>query len=163
MLVMVPHVTQATNDKEQVAPMVEKLQALPEEVNRPEVLLADAGYFSEKNVEACHGAGITPLIAVGRDEHHPHWRDRFEEPDPLSEPASPVEQMKHRLETQAGRAAYGLPDCVKTRPWGNTVERPGRRREENRVDVVRTSCEPVSHGQPAPTPSWRTNGREQRP
>lgn len=108
MLVMVPHVTQATNDKEQVAPMVEKLQALPEEVNRPEVFLADTGYFSEKNVETCNAAGIEPLIAVGRDEHHPHWRDRFEEPDPLSEAASPVEQMKHRLKTQAGRAAYGL-------------------------------------------------------
>ncbi len=108
MLVMVPHVTQASNDKEQVAPMVEKLQALPEEVNRPEVFLADTGYFSEKNVETCNAAGIEPLIAVGRDEHHPHWRDRFAEPDPLSEAASPVEQMKHRLKTQAGRAAYGL-------------------------------------------------------
>ncbi len=108
MLVMVPHVTQASNDKEQVAPMVEKLQALPEEVNRPEVFLADTGYFSEKNVETCNAAGIEPLIAVGRDEHHPHWRDRFAEPEPLSEAASPVEQMKHRLKTQAGRAAYGL-------------------------------------------------------
>lgn len=108
MLVMVPHVTQASNDKEQVAPMVEKLQALPEEVNRPEVFLADTGYFSEKNVETCNAAGIEPLIAVGRDEHHPHWRDRFAEPDPLSEAASPVEQMKHRLKTRAGRAAYGL-------------------------------------------------------
>lgn len=108
MLVMVPHVTQASNDKEQVAPMVEKLQALPEEVNRPEMFLADTGYFSEKNVEACNAAGIEPLIAVGRDEHHPHWRDRFAEPEPLSEAASPVEQMKHRLKTQAGRAAYGL-------------------------------------------------------
>jgi transposase/IS5 family transposase len=108
MLVMVPHVTQATNDKEQVAPMVEKLQALPEGVNLPEVFLADTGYFSEKNVETCNAAGIAPLIAVGRDEHHPHWRERFEEPGPLSEPASRVEQMKHRLKTQAGRAAYGL-------------------------------------------------------
>jgi len=108
MLVMVPHVTQASNDKEQVAPMVEKLQALPEEVNLPEVFLADTGYFSEKNIETCNAAGIKPLIAVGRDEHHPHWRDRFEEPDPLNEAASPVEQMKHRLKTQAGRAAYGL-------------------------------------------------------
>ena len=108
MLVMVPHVTQATNDKEQIGPMVEKLQALPEEINPPETLLADTGYFSEKNVETCHAAAIEPLIAVGRDEHHPHWRERFEEPGPLSEAASPVEQMKHRLKTQAGRAAYGL-------------------------------------------------------
>lgn len=108
LLVMAAHVTQATNDKAQVAPMVEKLQALPEGVNPPEVFLADTGYFSEKNVGICHAAGIEPLIAVGRDEHHPDWRERFEEPDPLSEPASQVHQMKHRLKTQAGRAAYGL-------------------------------------------------------
>ena len=108
MLVMVPHVTQATNDKEQIAPMVDKLQTLPEDIHPPETLLADTGYFSEKNVETCHAVDIEPLIAVGRDEHHPNWRERFEEPEPPSEPASHVQQMKHALKTQAGRAAYGL-------------------------------------------------------
>ena len=73
MLVLVPQVTQAANDKQQVVPMVEKLQALPEGLNQPEQFLADAGYFSEANVEACEAAGIEPLIAVKRDEHHPHW------------------------------------------------------------------------------------------
>ena len=29
-------------------------------------LLADNGYFSEANVEACQAAGINPLIALGR-------------------------------------------------------------------------------------------------
>lgn len=66
MLVMAPHVTQAGNDKEQVVPMLAKLQALPEELNQPEKFLADSGYFSEKNVEACEAARIEPLIAVGR-------------------------------------------------------------------------------------------------
>lgn len=108
MLVMAPHVTQAGNDKEQVVPMLAKLQALPEGLNQPEKFLADSGYFSEKNVEACEAARIEPLIAVGRDAHHPHWRERFEEPAASSEPTSPVEQMKHRLKTKAGRAAYGL-------------------------------------------------------
>ena len=107
MLVMAPHVTQAGNDKEQVVPMLAKLQALPEELNQPEKFLADSGYFSEKNVEACEAARIEPLIAVGRDAHHRHWRERFEEPAASSEPASPVDKMKHRLKTKAGRAAYG--------------------------------------------------------
>ena len=108
MLVMVAHVTQATNDKEQIAPLVERLQALPGDIHPPETLLADTGYFSEKNVDTCHAAAIEPLIAVGRDQHHPHWRERFEEPGPLSEAASPVERMRHSLKTQAGRATYGL-------------------------------------------------------
>ena len=107
MLVMAPHVTQAGNDKEQVEPMLAKLQALPEELNQPEKFLADSGYFSEKNVEACEAARIEPLIAVGRDAHHRHWRERFEEPAASSEPTSPVDKMKHRLKTKAGRAAYG--------------------------------------------------------
>lgn len=104
MLVMAPHVTQAGNDKEQVVPMLAKLQALPEELNQPEKFLADSGYFSEKNVEACEAARIEPLIAVGRDAHHRHWRERFEEPAASSEPTSPVDKMKHRLKTKAGRA-----------------------------------------------------------
>lgn len=88
--------------------MLARIQALPKELNRPERLLADTGFFSEHNVQCCQGAGVEPLIAVGRDAHHPDWRSRFEEPAPLERPASHVEQMKHALETRAGRAAYAL-------------------------------------------------------
>jgi hypothetical protein len=35
--------------------MLEKLQELPEELGRPEQLLADSGYLSEKTVESCGG------------------------------------------------------------------------------------------------------------
>ena len=108
MLVLAPEVTQATNDKEQVEPMVEKVQANPEGLNQPEAWLADTGYYSEKNVATCVAAHIEPLIAVGRGEHHPGWRDRFTEPEPLADGACAVEAMKHKLKTRAGRAAYAL-------------------------------------------------------
>jgi len=108
MLILAPHVTQASNDKEQVEPMVAKVQANPEGLNRPEIWLADAGYCSEKNVATCVAAKIEPLIAVKRDEHHPGWRERFAEPAPLAGDASPVEAMKHALKTKAGRATYAL-------------------------------------------------------
>jgi transposase len=108
MLILAPHVTQATNDKEQVKPMVEKVQANPEGLNRPETWLADTGYYSEKNVAMCVAADIDPLIAVKRDEHHPGWRERFTEPAPLADDASLVETMKHKLKTRVGRAAYAL-------------------------------------------------------
>lgn len=106
MLILAAHVTQASNDKEQVEPMIRKVQANPEGLNQPQTWLADTGYFSEKNVTACVAAKIEPLIAVKRGEHHPGWRDRFSEPEPLAEDASAVEAMKHRLKTRAGRAAY---------------------------------------------------------
>ena len=108
MLILAPHVTQATNDKEQVAPMVEMVRSNPEGLNRPDTWLADTGYYSEKNVVTCVAAGIEPLIAVKRDEHHPGWRERFTEPAPLAENASAVEAMKHALKTKTGRAAYAL-------------------------------------------------------
>jgi transposase len=108
MLILAAQVTQAANDKEQVVPMVEKLQANPEGLNQPGHLLADTGYYSEKNVAACRQVKIMPLIAVKRDEHHPDWRSRFTEPEPLPDTASHVEQMKHALQTKAGRAAYAL-------------------------------------------------------
>lgn len=107
LLILMPRVTQASNDKQQIEPALAALQALPDGLN-PRRLLADTGYFSENNVEACHGADIEPLIAVKRDEHHPAWRARFEEPAALSEPVSPVERMKHTLKTRAGRATYAL-------------------------------------------------------
>jgi transposase len=108
MLILATHVTQATNDKEQIEPMLAKVQANPEGLNQPATWLADTGYYSEKNVTACVTAKIEPLIAVKRDEHHPDWRERFSEPEPLAEGASAVETMKHRLKTRAGRAAYAL-------------------------------------------------------
>ena len=108
MLVLVPQVTQAANDKQQVVPMVEKLQALPEGLNQPEQLLADAGYFSEANVDACEVAGIAPLMAVQRDEHHPPVSERFDEPPELPANPTPVQRMTRRLKTGAGRAAYAL-------------------------------------------------------
>jgi IS5 family transposase len=103
-------VVQAPNDKQQVAPMLGKLQGLPEELNGTQELLADNGYFSEANVNACDAAGIAPLIALKRDEHHPHWSARFAEPSgPAPAPdAPPLDRMQHRLRTCAGRASYAL-------------------------------------------------------
>src|ERR687890_675281 len=49
------------------APMLGQLAALPADLGKPETLLADTGYFSAANVEACQTAGIAPLIALGRD------------------------------------------------------------------------------------------------
>jgi IS5 family transposase len=39
-------------------------------LNKPKLFPADAGYFSEANVDACEAAGIEPLIAIRGDEHH---------------------------------------------------------------------------------------------
>jgi hypothetical protein len=108
MLIVATGMAQVATDKQQVEPMLEALAELPEELGCVKRLLGDNGYFSAANVESCVEAKIEPLLAAGRDGHHPHWEDRFTEPPPLVEPASAVDRMKHRLKTRKGRARYAL-------------------------------------------------------
>ena len=108
MLVVATGVTQAPNDKEQVAPMLHTLQAQAAQLGTVKTLIADTGYCSEKNLVACEQANITPLIAVAREDHHPHWRQRHTEPAPLPKDATPVQTMAHTLKTLAGAASYAL-------------------------------------------------------
>ena len=108
MLVIGTGVTLAPNDKEQIAPMLETLVAQQQTCAAVKHLIADSGFYSEKNIQACESAKIEPLIAVARDEHHPGWRERHSEPAPLPENAGTAQAMSHRLKTKAGRALYAL-------------------------------------------------------
>ena len=108
LLVVSTDVAQAANDKQQLAPMVEKLKALPEEFGKPETLLADNGYFSAANVAACEAAGIVPLIATGREPHNPSLAERFAAAPKAPKDPSSVQAMAHRLKTPDGKALYAL-------------------------------------------------------
>jgi transposase len=108
MLVVATGVTQAPNDKQQVVPMLKTLAAQPATKGKVTCLIADTGYFSESNINDCEAEKIEPLIAVARDSHHPHWRERHTEPSPLPGPSTPTEKMAHRLKTKTGRARYAL-------------------------------------------------------
>ena len=77
LLVIAADVVQAPNDKQQLEPMLGKIADLPDELGKVEELLADNGYFSEGNVNACAAAGIEPVIAMGREAHHPSLDERF--------------------------------------------------------------------------------------
>ena len=108
LLVIAATVTQAPNDKNQIVPILNEIGALPDELGDVDTLLADTGYFSAANVAACAAAGIDPLIAMGRQPHHPPLDERFG-PDPAPpENPTPVEAMAHRLKTRAGRDLYAL-------------------------------------------------------
>ena len=108
LLVVETDVSQASNDKQQLTPMLDRLDALPEALGETEVLLADAGYFSKDNVDACEKAGIEPLIAPGRQRHHPSWDERFAPAPEAPENPTPVDAMIHRLKTPEGRTLYAL-------------------------------------------------------
>jgi transposase len=106
LLVVAVDVVQAANDKQQLEPMLGKIGALPEDLGAPETLLADAGYFSAANVAACAVAGIEPLIALGRQPHHPPLAERFAKAPSAPDDPTPVEAMAHRLKTLEGRKLY---------------------------------------------------------
>jgi IS5 family transposase len=101
-------VVQAANDKQQLEPMLNKVVALPEALGKADTFLADNGYFSAANVTACDDAKIAPLIAMGRQRHHPSLSERFADAPPAPEDPTPLEAMAHRLQTQEGKKLYAL-------------------------------------------------------
>ena len=108
MLVVAVTLTQAPNDKQQVQPILKVLKAQEVKLGAATTLIADTGYCSDNNVKACEDAKMVPLIAVARQDRHPHWRERFTEPAVLEVDATPMKAMTHRLTTLAGRAAYAI-------------------------------------------------------
>ncbi|OYW20039.1 MAG: IS5/IS1182 family transposase [Burkholderiales bacterium 12-64-5] len=108
MLVVATTLTQAPNDKQQVEPMLKVLREQAAKLGDARALIADTGYCSENNIKACEDARIEPLLSVARQDHHPHWRERFTEPAPLAKDATPMQAMTHRLSTVAGKAAYAI-------------------------------------------------------
>jgi len=108
LLVVAADVVQAPNDKQQLEPMLGKIAGLADGLGKVGSLLADNGYFSEGNVNACAAAGIEPVIAMGREAHHPSLDERFAEPPPPPKDPTPLEAMGHRLQTQEGKKRYAL-------------------------------------------------------
>jgi transposase len=111
MLVVAAYITQAPNDKEQIKPALAVLQAQSEAspgLGDVRILIADTGYCSQANIQACKAAGVEPMIALARQDHHPAWQERHSEPPALGPDATPVQAMVHKLKTKAGRATYAL-------------------------------------------------------
>lgn len=100
------HLTQATNDKQQLTPALDDLEALADDLGTIKRLAADSGYFSQDNVDDVTGRHITPYITKGRQTHHPDWKKRLSKADPPPDDPTPVEAMQWRLSTQEGRDFY---------------------------------------------------------
>jgi len=99
-------VTQAGNDKEQMGPMMERVEE--QSGQRPEAVLADSGYCSEKNLEHLKSEKkpekrIEGFIATGRQKH---GERQVCARGPLRKGATRVERMKRKLQTKAGAAIY---------------------------------------------------------
>lgn len=104
-LIVTAHVTQQSNDKQELKPTLALLGELPATLGTVEDLLADAGYYSEENVIACDRQKITPYISTRREKHNTPLK---KQPVPPERPDSkdPVACMKYQLQRTAGKAKY---------------------------------------------------------
>jgi hypothetical protein len=121
-------VTQAGNDKEQVAPMLAAVEA--QSGQRPEAVIADSGYCSEKNLEALASEPqaerrIDAFIATERQKH---GERRVCARGPLPKDATRVERMKRKLLTKAGAAIYAARKGIVEPVFGQIKEVRGFRR-----------------------------------
>ena len=112
LLIVGQHLSQHPNDKQEIAPALAALTALPETLGTVDGVLADAGYFSQANVEHCQQAAILPYISPKRDAHNQRRQERLLDPAPLPADADAMAQMKHRLQTAEGRALYARRKCT---------------------------------------------------
>lgn len=128
-LIVAARVTDAPNDKEQLAPTV---QAVPAPVRaQVTAVLADNGFYSAAAVAVVEAnGGPTVYAAVEKTGHHRSVSDleqRAEPPPPAAE-AGPAEQMRYRLRTKAGRALYRLRQQTVEPVFGIIKEAIGFRR-----------------------------------
>jgi transposase len=132
-------VTQAANDKEQLIPMLATMEE--QSGQRPDDILADSGYCSEKNLEALDSEEnperrVDGYIATERQKH-----DEYKEScpkGPLPKEASRVDRMRRKLRTKAGKAVYAARKAIVEPVFGQIKQARGFRQFLLRgVDKVR--------------------------
>jgi transposase len=103
-------VTQATNDKQQLAPMLAQV-----EQNlgaKPAVASADNGYWSEAQVEDPRIEGIDLYIAAGRQKRGESSESANPEGAAGSGPKGARERMREKLKTPAGQEVYRMRKAI---------------------------------------------------
>jgi hypothetical protein len=132
-------VTQAANDKEQLIPMLATMEE--QSGQRPDDILADSGYCSEKNLEALDSEEnperrVDGYIATERQKH-----DEYKEScpkGPLPKEASRVDRMRRKLRTKAGKAVFAARKAIVEPVFGQIKQARGFRQFLLRgVDKVR--------------------------
>jgi transposase len=116
-VIVAADVTQQANDKQQIEPMVSQMKENLDGAS-PAALTADAGYFSEDNVNFLDAQRIDGYIAVDRQQH---GQAQAEAPPPEAAPAATAkERMAAKLRTPGGRAIYRRRKAIVEPVFGQT-------------------------------------------
>ena len=122
-LIVGQQVTQAANDKQQLVPLLEKIQE--QSGQKPQGVLTDSGYCSEENLKYLNKRKIEGFVATGKQKHN----ERREpcKPGPLPKGASRVQQMERKLATQVGAAVYATRKFIVEPVFGQIKQARGFR------------------------------------
>lgn len=131
-VVLAASVTQQATDVQQFVPMVEQTArglAAAGIGQRPDAVLADAGYCSEANLQAAENLDGRSLIATGRQRHGETF-PTVGVADPVPEDATRRERMAHALRTEQGHADYARRKAIVEPAFGQmkTRQNAGRLR-----------------------------------
>jgi transposase len=127
--------TQQANDKQQLIPMIERVQEQAGQKVRE--ALADSGYCSEENLRKAAKTKVNLFVATGKQKHNQPAqsspRGRIPKSDTL------VERMKRKLVTKAGQAIYARRKTIVEPVFGQIKQAQGFRHFLLRgVDKVRS-------------------------
>ena len=122
-VIVAAEVVQATNDKQQLVPLVEQAEANLGQ--KPAAVSADSGYWSEANVTAEGVAGIDLYVATGRKKDEEKNEPESESPP---ENVSAKEKMASKLRMGEGQAVYKMRKAIVEPVFGQMKEARGIRR-----------------------------------
>lgn len=111
MLIVGAHLSASPSDVRQLAPMLEQLSKVPDEVGHPASVLADVGFFSQANIERSLVRKVRPLIARRRDQHYITRRGLIAFPNRPRSMSRPVRWCGWRTTCKLAKAAP-CTDCV---------------------------------------------------
>jgi len=122
-LIVGQQVTQAANDKQQLVPLLERIEE--QSGQKPKEVVADNGYCSDENLKYLNKRKIAGFVATGKQKHN----ERREpcKPGPLPKGASRVERMERKLQTQAGAAVYSTRKFIVEPVFGQIKQARGFR------------------------------------
>lgn len=137
MLILENHVSQSSNDKQELEPILNKIAELPNQLGVVDRVAADNGYKSESNTVFAAEVGVELYVPAGRQKHN-NKLDELLSQDPV-EPINPTpsEAISHRMLTKVGKAFYALRKTTIEPTFGIIKEVMGFRRFSLRgLDLV---------------------------
>ena len=122
--------------------LAENLEAVGLELPEDAALCADAGYFSDDNVEIAEARGLDPFIATGRQKHSDP--PPIAPSGPIPKDATPKQRMARKNRTKKGQATYARRKAIVEPVFGQ-------------LQTVQGAKQLLLRGKEAANAQWRFN------